>query len=348
MKIVINTLPLHAQSIHRGIGVYARLLLASLQRYDSQNTYLLAQNPQDLDSADIIHYPYFDFFFLTLPFIKKKPTVVTIHDVIPLLYPHHYKKGLKGSLKCALQQLSLSHGVKKIVTDSNISKSDIIKHLPVKPNQVKRVYLAPDEGYHPSNQTQIRQVREKFHLSPPYFLYVGDINYNKNIPGLIKAFSKVDSPHSLVLVSKAIINNIPEARALRHLINESPKRDRIKPLTTLPTQSIADVKDLYSGADWYIQPSFYEGFGLPILEAMKCGAPVISSLGGSLREIVGDAALTFDPLKTNALTNTMHQAISLSAAKRQAIINRGFENCTRFSWQKTALQMKKIYEDLAS
>lgn len=348
MKVVFNTIPLHTQSVHRGIGVYTRLLLASLQKYDPQNSYQIAQTSQDLDSADIIHYPYFDFFFLTLPLIKKKPTLVTIHDVIPLLYPHHYKKGIKGSLKFALQKLSLSVGVRKIITDSNASKSDIIKQLPVKPEQVKRVYLAPDEGYHPSSQTQIHQVLEKYRLSTPYFLYVGDINYNKNVAGLITAFSKIDSPHALVLISKALKDDIPEARSLQKLITRSPKRDRIKLLTALDTWSIAEIKDLYSGANWYIQPSFYEGFGLPVLEAMRCGAPVISSLGGSLKEITADAALTFDPIKPDALTNALRQAVSLSADKRQAMINRGFENCTRFSWQKTALEMKKIYEQIAS
>jgi glycosyltransferase involved in cell wall biosynthesis len=348
MKIVFNTLPLHTQSLHRGIGVYTRLLVKSLQTYDPGNTYKVAQNTRDLDTADIIHYPYFDFFFLTLPFIKKKPTVVTIHDVIPLLYPNHYKKGIKGSLKFALQHLSLGMGVNKIVTDSDASKSDIIKHLHIKPHQISRVYLAPDDGYHPSSPQQIQQVLEKYHLNAPYFLYVGDINYNKNVPGLIKAFSTLDSPHALVLVTKALKNDIPETRALKHLIANSPKRDRIIPLTTLSSQTIDDLKDLYSGADWYIQPSFYEGFGLPVLEAMKCGTPVISSSGGSLKEITADAALTFDPFKPKALTNAIHKAISLSADKRQNIINRGFENCTHYSWQKTALQMKKIYEALVS
>jgi len=292
----------------------------------------------------VVHYPFYDLFYLTLPFKKVKPTLITIHDVIPLLYPKHYPKGIKGTIKHFIQTASLSN-VSNIVTDSNCSTNDVIKFLKQPERKVKTVYIAPDPEFAPATKNQIELVVKKYRLDKPYFLYVGDINYNKNLPGLLKAFSNFKQQFLLVMVSRPLFRENQAAEFLWKEIDQLGIEANLRILTEVPQSPLDEMKSLYSHASWYIQPSFYEGFGLPVLEAQLCGAPVISSIGGSLKEIAGNSCLEFNPLDDQALTHTIDLALSLDNSKRINLIERGFTNTARFSLNKMCTEMRKVYQE---
>lgn len=325
MKLNINTKPLTDGNAGRGVGQYTRMLIEAIGTYT--NIGLVESSSE----ADVVHYPFFDLFFLTLPLSKPIPTVVTIHDVIPLLYPKQYPKGVRGAIKQLIQISSLG-GVKRIVTDSNCSTNDVVKYLNQPKEKVETVYLAPDPEYSPATKNEIDTVRNKFGLNKPYFLYVGDINYNKNLPMLFEVFSEHNDQCDLVLVSKTLSRDNPAAKSHWDKIDELGIEKRIKILSNI---SIEEMKAIYSGAFWYVQPSLYEGFGLPVLEAQACGCPVISTSGGSLKEICGNSCLDFNLFK------------SAAEVDRRQFIQQGFLNVERFPWIKTAKQMEAIYEKVA-
>lgn len=325
MKIFIDTRPLKDGNAGRGVGQYTRLLVEAIKKYTN---IVLVDSQKE---AEVVHYPFFDLFFLTLPLSKPKPTMVTIHDVIPLLYPKQYPKGLRGVIKQAVQAVSLRN-VNRIVTDSNCSTKDVIEYLNQPESKVETVYLAADPKYQPASNIQVDEVKTKYSLNLPYFLYVGDINYNKNLPGLFKSFAQIPANCLLVLVSRTLRRDNPAATSLWQLIDNLGIEKKLRILNNVDNNEMCP---LYSGAFWYVQPSLYEGFGLPILEAQACECPVISTTGGSLKEICADSCLNYDLL------------LKSTDIDRDPFIEKGRHNQRRFSWEKTVNNMKEVYETVA-
>lgn len=344
MKVVIDLSPLRSGHQYRGIGVYTKNLYKALQKYDTANEYVLTTNTYQAN-ADVIHYPFFDFYFLTLPFNKQKNTVITIHDVIPLIFQEHYPSGKRGNLKYWFQRQSLK-GVSRIITDSQQSKDDIQKYLHVSSEKISRVYLAASEELGPVTKKQVDTIKQKYGLTKPYLLYVGDINYNKNLPRLIKCFSLAQSPLDLVLVSKSLGQPIREAEEIWRLIRHYDLEGKVKILTHVPIKPLSELASLYTGAYFYIQPSLYEGFGLPVLEAWSCKTPVISSNAGSLKEIVTDYAIIFDPNNESEMVKGIHSLGTMSKQQRNNWIRLGEKRNKDFNWKNIALEMSRIYQSL--
>ena len=341
MKVVIDISPLHVAHKHRGVGSYTRSLVEALQKYDPENDYILTSKSHQVE-ADLIHYPYFDLFFLTLPYSKSKPTVVTIHDTIPLIYPKAYPPGLRGALKLRLQKLSL-RSVKAIITDSDRSAKDIQKYLKQPAEKINRVYLAADTHFHKIAHDQALTVLSKYNIQQPYLLYVGDINYNKNIPRLLKVFGQVKTNHQLVLVSRALNQPIPQAAEIHRLIEELKLTQRVKIVTAIPIDPKTEMAALYSETDWYIQPSLYEGFGLPVLESIACKSGTIVSTGGSLPEITPPGSITFNPGEDRSMQKAMEQAMALSQTEKQALLLKSQQFARQFTWERTAQATIKVY-----
>lgn len=336
MNIRIETGSMHALSTYRGVGMYAKQLITSLQRLPS---IALVQN-----NEEITHYPFFDLFFHTLPLIKKHPTVVTIHDVIPLAFPTQYPAGIKGMARFLLQLSSLQ-SVKAVITDSACSKRDITKYLGYPSENIHVVYLAANPLLEHPSPHESKEVVEKYHLPKHYVLYIGDINYNKNLPRFIRAVSKLPKETHVVMVGKALMNtDIPEGKAFHRAISESSIGTRIHLLTNVPSEPVIDMSAIISMAACYVQPSLYEGFGLPVLDAMKLGIPVASSNASSLPEVGGDAAAYFTPNNEEEMTSVIHNVLSMPNSEKQAMIRRGLAQSRKFSWAKAAEQTASVYK----
>lgn len=340
MKIAINLGQLNKASNSRGIGVYTRELITALGKKYISDTILT-----DLSRAeqpDVIHYPYFDPFFRTLV-VTNIPTVVTIHDLIPLRFPAHFPVGIKGKINWWYQKRAIQK-VSHIITDSLSSKNDIIKIVGVDSEKISVVPLGPNHTQK-IRATLSKKIATSYSLPKKYLLYVGDINWNKNVTGLIKSFSELeDKSLHLILVGKVFSDkpDIPEYLTITEAIARSRKADKIIQLGFVPSHHLSV---LYQLATIYVQPSWYEGFGLPILEAMKFGCPVASSDRGSLSEVGGDAVLYFDP-KTG-MTEAIKKLLN-SGPLRKELSEKGIQQAKNFTWEKTAILTHAVYEKVLS
>ena len=323
MKVSLDTSKLHPQSKTRGIGIYAQHLVRWLPQVDTDIVF-------SSDSPDLIHFPTFDLFFLNLPLIKKSKWIITIHDITPLIFPRHFDPGIKGQVKYLFQRLNLTRA-DAIITDSHSSRKDIIKYLHVPPAKINVVYLGVDSVFHPL------KIAKK-----PFILYVGDVNYNKNLPALLEAFALLKSDIDLYMVSNAWSKHIPEVAALNVQIHQLGISSRVKKITKLRTDSITQLVHWYNQAKVYVQPSLYEGFGLPVIEAMACGTPVVATNVASLPEICGHAAILVKPTVSD-LAAGLRQALDLSSKQHQSYIRAGIAQAAKFTWEKTAHETIKVY-----
>jgi len=332
MKVAIDVSPLKNANRYRGVGIYTQQLVKSLQSLKIGNfSCQLVENKSMIGDSDLIHYPFFDLFFLTLPLKKTKPTVVTIHDVIPLIFPEHFPPGIRGNLKFQIQKFSLKN-TKAIITDSENSKKDLFKYLNYPKDKIHVVPLAPAKEFKPI------MAKNKYQLPEKFILYVGDVNYNKNIPGLIKALAGLKEKMSLVLVGKAFKDeSLKETQEILQLISLLKLEKKVIRLDWVSSE---DLVGIYNLATVYCQPSFYEGFGLPVLEAMACGCPVVAAKTSSLSEICGSAAVMVDPYDINDMIRGLGQALN----RREELIKKGLLQAKKFSWQKTAQQTYEVYQ----
>jgi len=342
MRVVISTSPLSNSSKTRGVGVYARELIDALRRSYPDDTFLTADRHCYRQGADLVHFPFFDPFFLTLPLYKPAPTVVTIHDVIPLRFPEHFPRGKKGGLKLRLQRFSLQSAA-HVITDSQASAADLNNYLGVDAGKISVVPLAPASSR--ATVTLADTVKKEYRLPRRYLLYVGDVNWNKNLPGLINAFSALNSPSlHLLLVGKVFSDapDIPEYRELLSAIESSQAATRIRLVGYVPTHHLPYF---YQHATLYVQPSWYEGFGLPVLEAMRHSCPVAASDRGSLPEVGGPAAAYFDPGKPRQMVNIIDSLLKDPLRKRE-LVEIGKKQARRFTWENTARQTYAVYQKI--
>ncbi|MCA9369309.1 glycosyltransferase family 4 protein, partial [Candidatus Woesebacteria bacterium] len=190
-------------------------------------------------------------------------------------------------------------------------------------------------------------VRKKYGIPKQYLLYVGDINYNKNIPQLIKTLKYLPENIHLVCVGKNFFpQEITEWQWVEQQLALSDVADRVHFLTNILVDAKDELSALYSGAIAYIQPSLYEGFGLPVLEAMRCKVPVISSNRSSLPEVAGEHALLVEPT-AESFAQSVEEIIQWSKTKRTQWVSAASTWQKSFTWQKTAEETKAIYQKVA-
>ena len=350
IKVAINVYPLHSAHKTRGIGYYTKNLLEGLKKDDSVEI-LEFTNISQVKQADVVHYPWFDLFFHTLPIIKKFPIVVTIHDIIPILFPKSYPKGLKGKLNFFLQKLSLK-GCKTIITDSKTSKDDITSYLKINSSKIRVIPLAADSIFRPMSDASMLRIKRKYQLPEEFLLYVGDANWVKNLPFLIMGFKDIrESGYpklKLVLVGGVFLKNVenidhPELESLKKLNQKILEYDLLDHILKPGQIDDEELVAFYNLATIYVQPSFYEGFGLSLLQAFSCGTPVVSSNKGSLSEVGGNAAVYFDPTNIGQF-----KSIILEILKDKSLQNKlsklGIEQAAKFSWDKVSNETKIVYE----
>ena len=340
----IDVSPLYTEHKVRGVGFYTKWLLKALKELGGDLEVRELKNNEEVEKQnyDLLHLPYFSPFFKTLPKELNKPWVVTVHDLIPIRFKKHYPPGIKGSFSWQLQKRNLLKA-KAIITDSKASKEDIIKYTSYPEKRIEVVYLAPDKGFRKLKKGNWEQkLKDKYKLPEEFVLYVGDVNWNKNILGLVEACKKVQK--SLVVVGKQAANRDYDKT---HIENQDlvslQKQVEINPLITLMGfVSKEELVQFYNLAKVYCQPSFGEGFGFPVLEAMSCGCPVVSSSWGSLPEIAGEAALLVEP-EADSLGVGIKRAWE-SKGLSSKLVKAGNMQVKKFSWEKTAKETLRIYQ----
>lgn len=348
MKIAVEISPIgkNSDSAHkvRGVGAYINLLVKNLEKFDKKNEYVFVENRNFPQGVDLIHYPYFDPFFETLPNNIPQKFVVTIHDLTPLVFPEHFPSGIKGKLKWFGQRKKLSKA-DAIITDSECSKRDAIRIAGISEDKVISVYLAADEQFKKlDKESWVSDFRKKYNLPDEFLLYVGDATWNKNLPRLIEAVRNTTYP--LIMVGKVWGGSVSEVTRNpwnRDLIKVLKKIESDKQFIRLGFVPTEDLIKIYNLADGLLMPSFYEGFGLPVLEAMSSGCPVICSKSGSLPEVAGDAVYYIEPTDTESIVEGIQSVIS-SPSLRSELSDKGLAQAKKFSIKNMIENTVKAYE----
>jgi glycosyltransferase involved in cell wall biosynthesis len=284
---------------------------------------------------DVIHFPGFP-----PPVACFRPFIWTLHDATPWLYPE--TMDLKGRLYFQCVGGWAARFSKAIITDSNDAKRKIIAALRLPEMKVNVIYLGIDDGFKKlDNQSFLDSVRLRYGLPEKFMLGVGTLEPRKNLPFLIRAFRQMRHANQTKLGLVLVGRTGWRSAALQ---GELGREAEDVVLTGFVPQ--ADLVALYNLAEVFVLPSLYEGFGLPPLEAMACGCPVIVSNRGSLPEVVGDAALLIDPTCQNSLVAAI-RAVEADSSLREDLARKGFERVERFSWRSAAVQTLELYRTVA-
>lgn len=381
MRIGIDIRAITSAGLGRGLGIYTAQLVENLLSIDidPQNHYTLfagkdqpidgilsqAASPEQVEiirlrrptrsiflwdqlfwgmklrreRIDLFHSPVYG-----VPFVCACQRVLTIHDLTPLIFPEFLKK-FRHRAVFRFNFLT-AKSAEKIITASQNSQKDIMRYLRI---PERKIAVIPD-GVSPvyrkfHDARYIEAIKTRYHLPGKYLLYVGGFDDNKNLRRLVEAFDLLlhaahFSETELVLVLAGAINSA--AVALREFIAERQMSPRVI-LTGFVPES--DLVGLYNGAEAFVFPSLYEGFGLPPLEAMACGAPVIVSNASSLPEVVGDAGIQVNPHSSQELSQAIAEMLT-NHALRHEMQQKGLERAQRFSWQATARQTLRVYEEV--
>jgi glycosyltransferase involved in cell wall biosynthesis len=285
------------------------------------------------DRLDLFHGPV-----NVLPRGLPCPAVVTIHDLAFLRWPEHLPRRRYHYL--AHEVRSAARRAARVLTVSQSTKTDVVSMLGVAPQRIAVTPLGVDERFQPVPPDRIAQWRHERGCHRPFILAVGTLEPRKNLPTLLRAFSRLvaEVPHDLMLVG-------PEGwltRELEATLARLQLGDRVR-LTGYVAD--AELPLWYAAAAAFVFPSFYEGFGLPVLEAMACGAPVITSNVSALPEVAGDAALLVNPDDEAALAEAILRVVTdpgLAATFRE----RGLKRARHFTWQRTAIETVAAYREV--
>ena len=357
-----------AHSIGAGLGgneTYARNLIEALAEVDTRNRYTLYVTKQEAVDCyahrwpnfavrktlphtpliripltlaaelrrrpvDILHVQY------TAPPLAPCDTVVMIHDLSFEHLPETFKR--RSWMQMRLTVRRTARAASHVVTDSEYSRQDILRTYRLPPERVTTTPLAASSRFEPTNDSR---VLGKYGIEGDYILAVGSIQPRKNIARLIRAYTLTLSQHrdnapKLVIVGKRawLFEETIRAAAV------SSANDKILFTGYVPEN---DLPALYTGALCFVYPSFFEGFGIPLLEAMRCGTPTIASDRTCFPEVVGDASLMIDPFDEQSIADGLWRMIS-DATLREQLRSRGFKQSILFDWRQTARLTLDVYE----
>ncbi len=289
------------------------------------------------NKIDIYHAPGF-----VLPILRLSKTrfIVTIADMTFFSHPQ-YHTFLKQYYFQLMIPLSLGRA-DKIIAISENTKKDIIKITKINPDKIKIVYLAVDHIFTSKREKMDIKILEKYNIQKPYILFVGMLEPRKNLPTLLKAFAKIkqtkQSNLSLVIVGKKgwLYDEIFA------LVNKLKLQSKVIFTGYIPD---LDLPALYRSAMCLVYPSFYEGFGIPIVEAMACGCPVVTSNNSSMQEIAGSAAIMIDPNNINEITESMVIYIS-DVDERKKRSKLGYREAKKFTWKQMVNKTLDVYRQI--
>jgi glycosyltransferase involved in cell wall biosynthesis len=268
--------------------------------------------------------------------------VVTIHDLIPLLFPE-YRTGLWVRAYMGLVSAA-ARRAEHIIADSLCTQRDIVNLLGIPEGRVTVVYLAAGDEFQPAAQDESDGlVRGRYRLEAPYILYLGGFDRRKNLDGLLRAYAlartRYGFPHKLAIAGRLPTVGSPFTPDPRRMAHDLGPEGNVAFLGWVEEE---DRAALYRGAALFVFPSLYEGFGLPLLEAMACGVPVVASDAGSLPEVVGEGGVLVNPRDVHSLAEAMGEVLSDGALARE-LAARALRQAQRFSWHKAARETLDIY-----
>jgi glycosyltransferase involved in cell wall biosynthesis len=360
-----------ARKLHDfGIGTYIRNLLRQLARLDHDTEFVVLCRPEDRDTltplgenfrpvvetagnytiaeqlrvplalkregVTLFHAPHY-----VLPPLVRCRSVVTIHDCIHLMFPEY----LPNRLALAYARTSIGLAARRatrVLTVSESSKRDILRFVDTEPDKIDVIYNAYDDrfGVEPREEDVVR-VRERFQLHDEFVLYAGNVKPHKNLERLIQAFDLVRQRGLNHLKLVIIGDEVSKYAALRRAVHKHQLHRYVRFLGYLPEETLAVM---YRLAGVFVFPSLYEGFGLPPLEAMASGTPVVTSNVSSLPEVAGDAAVLVDPHDPAAIADGIHSVLTDEHLRRD-LRRKGLERARQFSWEASVRRVREIYRE---
>ena len=281
---------------------------------------------------DVMHFTYH------LPLFCPCKTVVTVHDICFKKFPHCFSK--RDRFVLTVLGKSSARKADAVITVSNSSKGDIEEFYGLDSRKIYVTYEAANEDFFNAGKSKLASVCAKYAIDTDFILAVGNIQPRKNLASLVKAFGmlvdKTPFSHKLVLVGKALFRELD-------VFQEIVKWGLVDRVVFTGYVEDRDLPSLYAAAHLFVYPSVYEGFGLPLLEAMACGTPVIASKTSSIPEVVGDAALMIDPYDVSGIANAIGFLLSNEAIRRQ-MSQKGLRQARMFNWETTAAETLKVYD----
>ncbi len=286
--------------------------------------------------VDLYHSPNY-----TLNILGRGKSLMTIHDLSFLAYRQFSLAS--GRWHYAFKIKNYAKKTDAIITDSQSTKSEVLKYLKVPEEKIHVIYLGCSEGFQPFPESEKKQkIREKYNIKGDFILYVGTLEPRKNLKGLICAYDRSRAKEDFLLVLAG--GKGWKYKHIFRLVKRLKLEDRV---IFTGYMSDSDLPALYNSASVFVYPSFYEGFGLPPLEAMACGTPVIVSHTTSLPEVVGNAGVYVDPSDIEQISTSIDTVLS-DTELRQTLRERGLKRAKLFSWGKTAKETIMLYKQLVS
>jgi glycosyltransferase involved in cell wall biosynthesis len=278
----------------------------------------------------------------TAPFYAPCPVILTIHDMTLWLLPQHHPARRLITMRPIVPLVARRAAA--VITVSESAKADVVNILGLPPERVHVIYEAPAHNFHPmEDRTILDAARQKYSLAERFLLYVGTIEPRKNLVRLLEAFAILRQSdgvdHALVLVGSRGWKDAGVYEAIERL----RLQDHVHFLSFIP---IDDLVAVYNLADALVFPSLYEGFGLPVIEAMACGTPVITSPNGSLREVAGNAAEFVEPTDVESIRDGIRRVLSDSAYHTK-LRDLGLAQAACFNWARVAEQTFEVYQQAA-
>jgi glycosyltransferase involved in cell wall biosynthesis len=359
------------KGLHTGVEHYISNLLRNVARYDSENEYIFYVNKAYRGNAGPVEGPHIrkgrvlgtnravrfvweqlylpvllakddiDVFHAPgyiMPLLTTVPSVVTIHDTIAMQYPEyclrsnllHYRMFLPPTVARA----------RRIITTTEYSKRDIVATLGAAADTIDVIPLGVHHSFAPvEDESLVNEVVNRYGLPARIILFVGNLEPKKNIARIIDAFdalrTRVNVPHALVIVGR-------KGWLYKRLVRKVRSLGLERRVIFLGNVPLPDLVLLYNAADVFVFPSLYEGFGIPPLEAMACGTPVVASNAASLPEVVGDAAITVDPRDTRGIGEAVY-AVVTDDGLRRSLREKGLKRARPFTWERTARKTVEVY-----
>jgi glycosyltransferase involved in cell wall biosynthesis len=367
MKVAIDARMLNVLDDKAGLYQYTTNLIANLLKIDPRSSYKILygfRRPVQIPSANALRIPgrlchfWLDKLHMQvewlvgkvdvfhgpcfyLPQCRTARTVVTIHDLMVFRHPEFL---LRDWAETNQKQIVASvKSADAIIAVSEFTKRELIELFGISPQRIKVIANGVSDRFHIEHAAVgTEEIKRKYEITKPYVLFVGNIEPKKNISSLIRAFvllrERFKYPHQLVIVGKKAWG-FPSVRNL--VLDLGAKKE----VLFLGVVSDDDVRSLYHGADLFVFPSLFEGFGIPVIEAMACGTPVVASGHTSLAEVVDTAAVLVDPSDIEDLVDKMHAVLG-NEELRHTLIQRGLARAKLFSWKETARQTLKLYHEL--